>query len=130
MTTSTRKRGATGVVLDGEKLLAAVALTGVELDKLRLDAPLLLVYTAAEGPCVLLTEGVGYPPSAEGTISIPTIYGFAGWGWCEVPTEAVVACATDEVVDIADHIRVFGARLESNFALWYRAITEESGAAL
>lgn len=35
----------------------------------------------------------------------------------------VRACATGEPVDLADHIRVFGARLESNFRLWHSILT-------
>jgi hypothetical protein len=116
-----RKRGATGRLIDGD------ALSGAIDEGYRVDGPLLLIWTP-EGPCVLLTEGVGYAVNPEGTLPVP-VRGEAMSLFVELvelPAADVVAAATGAEVDIADHIRVFGARLESNYSLWYRAITGHS----
>lgn len=42
-----------------------------------------------------------------------------------VPLAEIMEVRTDEIVDLADLVRVFGRRLESNFWLWKRRMTEE-----
>lgn len=37
--------------------------------------------------------------------------------------EEVRAAATEQTVDLADHVRRFGSRLEANFWTWHRALT-------
>ena len=70
---------------------------------------------------LICTEGVGYTPDAWRVIAL---HFQSGW----VPSTYRVHIHNDKVeefsdrsvepVDLADHVRVFGDRLESNFSLW------------
>jgi hypothetical protein len=41
-----------------------------------------------------------------------------------LPEAYVLSCVSDEVVDLADFVRVFGARLENNFHIWLNATAD------
>jgi len=105
--------------------------TGVTLDVLDYDALALLCrkhglrppgYTGngiirnrAGHAVVLSTEGVGITEQRPGLISLDT----QAFEWEWLPLDEVKACATGSTVDLADHIRSFGSRLEVNFSTWY-----------
>ena len=48
------------------------------------------------------------------------MYGIAQWTWHAVSftQEELISVLTDVEVDLADHVRVFGDRLEQNYAIW------------
>lgn len=123
MTNHNRPRGAVGILLDPEILLAGIRAAYPEDTITGLDGPQLLLETR-QGWAVIGTEGVGYYEH-EGSIEI----------WCKVSlfssttfsasVDAVLAARTAETIDSADHIRVFGGRLDSNHYLWYtEAVTK------
>jgi hypothetical protein len=127
MTNYNRPRGAVGILLDNEILLAGIRAAYPEdipedaID--RVDGPQLLLKTG-QGWAVIGTEGVGYYES-EGTIAI--YYAVSPLGMFttyDTPIAAVLAARTAETIDLADHIRVFGSRLDSNHGLWFRAVAE------
>jgi hypothetical protein len=62
------------------------------------------------------TEGRGCM-LADGTIDM---YGIADWTWYAVAftQEELMSVLTDIEVDLADHVRVFGDRLENNYSIW------------
>jgi hypothetical protein len=62
------------------------------------------------------TEGVGHWVRSDNTLGI----------WCDggmysVPLGINMIPVADEPIDLAAHVRTFGARLESNWYLWERA---------
>jgi hypothetical protein len=64
------------------------------------------------------TEGVGYVADEYNVIEFP-VFGMMGNNTrCQVYVGRIEDLQTGEMVDLADHIRVFGDRLESNFSLW------------
>lgn len=88
--------------------------TGVLLQRLDLtvdDLPV-AVGVAPDGTVYLIcTEGVGWEVKDEG---------FEGKS-----PEDLQDLTTGELVDLADWVRVFGARLESNFWLWFNRLGGE-----
>lgn len=84
--------------------------------------------TAADGTQYLLCdEGVGYPVDTALEVYIDTDHGDGSstvsmFADREVRLPDPGQYATDGI-DLADFIRVFGTRLESNFWLWHRTLT-------
>lgn len=72
--------------------------------------------------CIVGTEGVGWEADDYGLIGVP-FGGFVTQS-VKVSTQVIAKCVTIEQVDLADFVRVFGDRLESNFWLWYSIATE------
>jgi hypothetical protein len=67
------------------------------------------------------TEGVGWEVDSDGNIGV-WVRPAGGW-FSEVrvpiPEAVLRGLQTMEMVDLADHVRAFGDRLESNFSLWF-----------
>lgn len=126
MTREPRTRGTTGLKLDPAKLTEALQKAQPEHDLVPFGE--LLLVTTKEGAAVLCTEGVGWTEH-KGLVSVlaknnepRSFQSFE----VELPVEAVTEAATDEEVDLADFIRVFGDRLEANFRIWRNAVEEAS----
>ena len=69
---------------------------------------------------VVCTEGVGWEQDTYGCLEIPTNIGQMGlWnGRVFISVDTVKACLSDQTEDIADYVRTFGSRLDSNCSLW------------
>ena len=69
---------------------------------------------------LVCSEGVGWEQDTYGCLEVPTNIGQMGlWnGRVFISVDTVKSCLTDTVADIADYIRVFGDRLDSNCSLW------------
>lgn len=66
------------------------------------------------------TEGVGWKPDESGDYNIRMQFGFGSTGYTvAVPQKLIRNLRSNEMVDLADHVRAFGDRLESNFSLWF-----------
>jgi hypothetical protein len=79
---------------------------------------------------IIGTEGVGWKSDHDsGIISVP-VGASNGFGYArpvELHRDVLMKFVTDEVVDLADWVRVFGDRLESNLWLWQeQALAPES----
>lgn len=66
-------------------------------------------------PVIISTEGVCSTNIVEGMVALDTQW-FDDWQY--LPIEAAEACRTGEIVDLSQHIRVFGSRLDINVADW------------
>lgn len=76
---------------------------------------------------VICTEGVGWVPDAYNSIEVSVLGYFGGDSRFFLYVERIPDMFTGETVDLADHIRTFGDRLEGNFDLWARrAVSQES----
>lgn len=78
---------------------------------------------------VVCNEGVGWEITDEDPLEID-LYSHKGNSFGIFPVmsaslkpEDVRNRTTDTEVDLADHIRTFGARLESNFSQWYSVLS-------
>jgi hypothetical protein len=69
---------------------------------------------------LVCSEGVGWEQDTYGCLEVPTNIGQMGlWnGRVFISVETVKQCLTDQTADIADYVRVFGDRLDSNCELW------------
>ena len=135
MTRNDRERGATGYVLDSNKLAQAIR------DAVKPDAsaddfpPLQSVLVFGEGTkwAIVNYEGVGN--FADDYDAKPhAYYCYKGGFQIEsVPLtwDVVTECRdmTEPPVDLADFIRTFGDRLDNNHAIWYRFADKESAMA-
>lgn len=67
----------------------------------------------------ICSEGVGWTVDDEGTL--PVTFWTQGWrsDYINLPVDVVLAHVSDEQVDLAEFVRMFGARLENNFHIWY-----------
>lgn len=125
MTTFTRPTGAIASVLDETALLdAARAALATE----RPDAapellgsgptPQMLMAVDHGVPAVINREGVGALAEND---AVDVYFEYAlTWMPIRLNLEAVAHAATDETIDLAEGIRTFGDRLDSNHAGWHR----------
>lgn len=136
MTHFERKYGQLVRRLDSDKLLALgiEVLTAQygELDQTARVEPLVLVQTKDasvwwDSPerdrrlAVICSEGVGW--KEDDKTGLVTFYVDFGWTGnnslkVQVHPRRIKECLTDETVDLADFIRNYNDRLESNFDLW------------
>ena len=127
--TSTRRRGATATVLDREMLLVAAREQfpsqypdfAEEAGGLTHGPGHQMLLETADGLAVVNSEGVGNG-TVDGTISLHFSYGFT-WTPVTLTVEQVEAAKTSETIDLADGIRTFGDRLDSNHFLWWSRAT-------
>lgn len=80
-------------------------------------ADYMAVVVTKKGLATLCTEGVGWNADANGKVPINCSWGMST-GYIDIPVEDLDSLVSDEMVDLADFIRVFGDRLESNFYIW------------
>jgi len=125
-----RMKGYSGNVLDGKKLaeiangIYNLQYAGGE-SKCTVDNLLLIeleeknVFGDSKY-ALICTEGVGWEQDTYGCLEVPTNIGAMGlWnGRVFISVDTVKSCLTDKTEDIADYIRVFGSRLDSNCSLW------------
>ena len=134
MSKEERKRGATGYVLDADKLTKVLRqVTGVE--NAQAWGNPVLVYGEGESWAVVNTEGVGgvadnYDKPARVWWDRATAEGFWDARLSDdlVPFNDIQSCVTGKSVDLADHIRTFGSRLENNYAIWYEFVDKDLAA--
>lgn len=74
---------------------------------------------------LICSEGVGWECNSWGRINVPLYSDKEQWNdsYIEVSTKVVNKFVTEETVDLADHVRVFGDRLENNFDIWAYQLT-------
>ena len=74
---------------------------------------------------MICSEGVGWSCNSWGRINVPVYLDKDRWNdsYVEISTKVISKFVTEETVDLADHIRVFGDRLESNFSTWKYHLT-------
>lgn len=94
------------------------------------------VGTTADGRVFLIcTEGVGYEVTEDGGVEFEfhgnyttdepnvTKFDFMPFASIELSKAELLEYPVAEEVDLADHVRSFGARLEDNFWLWFKELS-------
>jgi hypothetical protein len=129
--TNDRPRGAMAHILDSAKLVEAareVLRAEGEYSPLLIAAiqedhndDHLLIAVGDNQAAVLNSEGVG-TKEADGTVGVFVDVGFDRI-CVDVPVDKIAESMTCLTVDLAQAIRVFGARLDSNHFQWYSAYT-------
>jgi hypothetical protein len=71
-------------------------------------------------------EGVGWEQQSRSLINVPTNLGGFGLynGSVKMSVGLIKSCLTGETADIADFVRVFGDRLDSNVSMWQGLMEE------
>jgi len=127
---STRRLGYVGQVIDGVKLAEVcnsiyTLQYGGDFKKCTVDNFLFVQLEKKDvfgdpKVAIVCNEGVGWEQNDYGAISIPTNLGQMGQynGEVTIGINVIKDCLTDRVMDIAEYVRVFGSRLDSNCALW------------
>ena len=80
----------------------------------------MVVVNGKNGLATVITEGVGWFADKDGGIPI-NFYarnGYGSGGYVDVTEEELCGVISDKTIDLADHIRTFGDRLETNFYIW------------
>lgn len=133
-TTTTRQRGVTLRLLDlqalSERALATWQAARPDSAYTSME-PGFAPYAVAEHDGVLYVicnEGVGWTVTEDSPLEVD-LYGKSEDSFSMLPNltatlsvDDVRTLITEEEVDLADHVRSFGSRLESNFAMWYRRL--------
>ena len=125
MTTTTRPTGAIAQVLDHEALaLAARPYFAAQYDgrnpqHLTSAHRQMLIAVDRGLPAVVNHEGVGATQDEDGNVSVWLCSGMDLLP-VSIPLDVIGATITGELIDLADGIRTFGARLDVNHAEWCR----------
>ena len=112
-----RTKGTVCHILDVEK---ATAFLKEKLDAPDVDfsAEPMAIVNGENGVATLLTEGVGWYADAKGKLPI-NYYGKNGMsGYLDITPEELAPLISDETIDLADFVRIFGDRLETNLSIW------------
>ena len=99
----------------------ALALIRKKLDNPNADVKpeQMVVVNGEKGLATVITEGVGWFADANGGIPINFYSGnYGSGGYVDVTVEELRTVISNETIDLADHIRVFGDRLETNLYVW------------
>jgi hypothetical protein len=111
-------------LLDSGKLkklvLATLEADGISTSDVEVEQ-MAILRTKYDEVAVLCTEGVGWTTSKESGALPIMVWSQWHQNFVYLPEAYVLSCVTDEVVDLADFVRVFGARLENNFHIWLNA---------
>ena len=82
-------------------------------------------YNEKRNLVVICSEGVGWSCNSWGRVNVPVYIDKEQWSdsYIEISTKVINKFVTEETVDLADHVRVFGDRLENNFDSWAYILT-------
>lgn len=106
------KTGLMVELLDYEKLATACAGHGIAEPSFGSNA---ILRRVSDGqPVVISSEGVSSTKIEAGVAYLDT----QAFDWQCLPIGELEACRTGESIDLADHVRTFGSRLDANVSSW------------
>ena len=84
-----------------------------------IEADRMAIVNGKNGLATVVTEGVGWFADKNGGIPINYYSGnYGSGGYIDITEDELKSLISAEVVNLADHIRSFGDRLETNFYIW------------
>lgn len=84
-----------------------------------IEADRMAVINGKNGLATVLTEGVGWWADKNGGIPLNYYNGnYGAGGYIDITEDELKSLISSEVVNLAEHIRSFGDRLETNFYVW------------
>ena len=84
-----------------------------------IQADRMAIVNGEKGLATVVTEGVGWYADANGGIPINYWNGnYGSGGYIDITEDELKSLISSEVVNLAEHIRTFGDRLETNFYIW------------
>ena len=86
------------------------------------EAEPFVVVSTAKGLATICSEGVGWWANDDGKYLLGGYIGAFGEPTYYVTAEELESLISDEMIEFSDFVRSFGARLETNYSLWYDEI--------
>lgn len=83
-----------------------------------IKADRMVVVNGEKGLATVIDEGVGWFADKDGGIPINYWGKYGSGGYIDVTADELKTLISDETIDLADHVRVFGDRLETNLYIW------------
>ena len=77
------------------------------------------VINAKDGVATVCSEGVGWFANDEGKFLLLGYYGAYGEATMYATPEQLISIMSDEFIYLDEFVRSFGARLETNYSIWY-----------
>lgn len=77
------------------------------------------VVNAKDGVATVCSEGVGWFANDEGKFLLLGFYGAYGEATMYATPEQLISIMSDEFIYLDEFVRSFGARLETNYSIWY-----------
>ena len=114
---SSRTFGTVVHVLDVEKATAFIK-ERFEAPDLDITAERMAIVNGKNGVATVLTEGVGWFADKAGMLPINYWGKNGNNGYLDITPAELAPLISDETIDLADHVRVFGDRLETNLYVW------------
>lgn len=112
-----RTRGTIVHVIDVEKATEFIK-NRFEAPDLDITAERMAIVNGEKGLATVITEGVGWYADAQGGIPINYWGKNGNNGYIDITADELRTLISDETIDLADHVRVFGDRLETNLEIW------------
>lgn len=78
----------------------------------------MVVVNGRNGLATVVSEGVGWYADENGKVPVNYYAGEFNSGYQDITVEELMPLISDETIDLADFVRVFGDRLETNLSLW------------
>jgi hypothetical protein len=116
----TRQRGVTVEMLDHDKLVAACKAEGIAAPGYSTNG--LLRRLDGGAAVIISSEGVSASAILMGRVYLDT----ETFEWQSLPLDVAESCRNGETQDLADLIRTFGSRLESNHYAWFQWAHKET----
>jgi len=114
---SLRTKGTIVHVLDVEKATAFIKEKFDNPDA-NITAERMAIVNGKNGVATVIDEGVGWFADKNGKLPI-NYWGINGsGGYLDITPEELMPLISDETIDLADHVRIFGDRLETNLNIW------------
>jgi hypothetical protein len=78
----------------------------------------MVVVNGRNGLATVVSEGVGWYADENGKLPVNYYAGDFNSGYQDITVEELMPLISDETIDLADFVRIFGDRLETNLSLW------------
>jgi hypothetical protein len=104
-------------ILDVEKATAFIK-ERFEAPDLDITADPMAIVNGKNGLATVITEGVGWYADKNGKLPINYWGKNGNNGYLDITVEELYPLISDETIDLADHVRIFGDRLETNLYIW------------
>ena len=86
------------------------------------EAEPFVVVSTAKGLATICSEGVGWWANDDGKYLLGGYIGAFGEPTYYVTAEELESLISDKMIEFSDFVNTFGARLETNYSLWYDEI--------
>jgi hypothetical protein len=115
---SLRTKGVVCHALHPEKTTKFIKETLGIGDDVEINAEVMLVVNGKNGVATLCDEGVGWFADKVGKLPLNYWGKNGNNGYIDIYPEQLVPLIADTTMDLADFVRIFGDRLETNVSIW------------